>query len=280
MGSKIDCKKYHAERIESAAKKIDNYLNSNVNGIRPKFIIAYMGNDPASQVYMKGKINDCKLAGIDCKTLKIDEDISDSGAKALILNQIQAKRDAIILQLPLPNGRKADNIISAITPDTDVDGLVSGSRFKPCTALGVIKLLKANNIQIEGRHVVIVGRSNLVGKPTANLMIDNGATVTVCNSRTPNIGFHTRQADIIVSATGKADLITNNMIKDGVVLIDVGISRDNETGKIKGDISTDCYEKSSYYTTVPGGIGLVTRATLIDNIIDAWEYHNWLVNWR
>lgn len=277
MGNQLDCKKYHSEVIESSHKYIEEILSTGEVKERPKFLLSYIGNNPASQVYMRGKIKDCEAAGILVKQFEIKDETSRKAASSLKLEDMFHKYDGVILQLPLPCGYNSNEVLEAINPDKDIDGLVPGTKFKPCTALGVMRLLKKSNIDVQGKNVVILGRSKLVGRPLSDMMIEAGATTTVCNSKTKDIRKFTEIADIIVSATGQMNVVTPEIIKDGVVLIDVGITKCKEDEKLHGDIHPDCYEKSSYYTTVPGGIGLVTRATLIENIITSWDYYRKLI---
>lgn len=281
MGTKLDCKQYHEDVLNKAreliqATQTQEGSKESKKIPKPSLLIAYVGNDPASQTYMKGKIKDCESVGITVKQLEFKEDTTHKVASALKLETMFNQYHGVIFQLPVPEGYKADEILQSIKPNQDVDGLVDGTFFKPCTALGIVRLLKHSGIDIEGKHVVILGRSNLVGKPLMNLMVEQGATVTSCNSKTVDIKKYTTDADILVSATGKMHMITPNHIKDGAILIDVGITRGADD-KLHGDIHPDCYSKSSYYTTVPGGIGLVTRATLIENVIDSWNYSKYLI---
>ena len=281
MGTKLDCKQYHEDVLNKVRKLIQATQTQEESKEskkipKPSLLIAYVGNDPASQAYMRGKIKDCESVGITVKQLEFKEDTTHKVASALKLETMFNQYHGVIFQLPVPEGYKADEILQSIKPNQDVDGLVDGTSFKPCTALGIVRLLKHSGIDIEGKHVVILGRSNLVGKPLMNLMVEQGATVTSCNSKTVDIKKYTTDADILVSATGKMHMITPNHIKAGAILIDVGITRGTD-GKLHGDIHPDCYSKSSYYTTVPGGIGLVTRATLIENVIDSWNYSKYLI---
>lgn len=269
MGTLIDCKKYASDLKLKLTEKVSLY-NKNYNK-RPKCLIILIGDNQASKAYIRGKVNDFGGIGIESQILKLDETVSQADAIRKIEEMLELfNPDGVILQLPVPKHINSDILSSLYKSNQDIDGFKPDSTFRPCTPLGIMNLLKENNIHIVGKHVVILGRSNIVGKPLADMMLESDATVTVCHSKTENLANITRQADILISAVGKRNLVTPDMIKDGVVLVDVGINRD-ENNKIKGDISEECYEKSDRYTIVPGGIGLVTRITLCENIVTSFE---------
>lgn len=250
----------------------------------PKLAVVLVGEDPASQVYVRNKNNACEKVGLLHETIVLPGDTSMDQLLNVIdgLNKDEAV-DGILVQMPLPNGLNEEIVKQAVRVDKDVDGFhvenagkVSLGKFDeafvPCTPMGVVELLKRNGIEIAGKHVVIVGRSNLVGKPEALLMLSEDATVTVCHSKTPDLSDMTKQADILISAVGRKHTIHADMIKEGCVVVDVGINR-TETG-ICGDVDFDeCLGKASAMTPVPGGVGPMTIAMLLKNTMKAYRLH-------
>ncbi|MFA6989645.1 MAG: bifunctional 5,10-methylenetetrahydrofolate dehydrogenase/5,10-methenyltetrahydrofolate cyclohydrolase [Candidatus Gastranaerophilaceae bacterium] len=250
--------------------------------VKPTLAVIAVGNDPASEVYVKRKDEDAKQAGINSFIIKMPESISQIQLELKIDEFNNEKNiNAILVQFPLPKHINTFDIIQRIRPDKDVDGLHPLNVGKlqtglepyaiACTPLGIITLLEAYNIKVEGKHVVIVGRSNLVGKPLASLMLQKNATVTICHSKTQNIQNITSTADILVSAIGQPGLIKADWIKEGAVVIDVGINR-NDEGKLCGDVDfEEVKAKASYITPVPGGVGLMTRAMLVFNTLNLYN---------
>ncbi len=250
----------------------------------PKLAVVLVGEDPASQVYVRNKNNACEKVGLLHETIVLPGDTSMDQLLDVIdgLNKDEAV-DGILVQMPLPNGLNEEIVKQAVRVDKDVDGFhvenagkVSLGKFDeafvPCTPMGVVELLKRNGIEIAGKHVVIVGRSNLVGKPEALLMLSEDATVTVCHSKTPDLSAMTKQADILISAVGRKHTIHADMIKEGCVVVDVGINR-TENG-ICGDVDFDeCLGKASAMTPVPGGVGPMTIAMLLKNTMKAYRLH-------
>jgi methylenetetrahydrofolate dehydrogenase (NADP+)/methenyltetrahydrofolate cyclohydrolase len=273
------------EEIREETKKLI------ARGIKPGLVVVLVGEDPASAVYVRNKGKACEKAGILSETIKLPENTSEKDLLTLIdqLNN-DPQYHGILVQLPLPDHINESKVIELINPLKDVDcfhpanvgRLVSGKPYVlPCTPAGILKLLQANAISTEGKHVVIIGRSNIVGKPLANLLVQKSAqansTVTVVHSRTKDIAFHTRQADILIAAMGKANFVTEDMVKENVVIIDVGINRvsaDNEKGYIlAGDVDfNNVLPKVSMITPVPGGVGPMTIAMLLKNTLTAAEY--------
>ena len=255
-----------------------------------------VGDDPASHSYIKGKIRNCEELGIISRHFDLPQETSQAALLELIdrLNCDQSV-NGILVQLPLPSHINEDTVINAINPKKDVDGftptsagnlLIGQDGFVPCTPAGIIELLKRNHIKTQGAEVVIVGRSNLVGKPVANLLLrkseSGDATVTVCHSRTKNIKEHTLRADILIAAIGKAKFITADMVKEGAIVIDVGVNRIGtaENGKsiLAGDVDyTEVEKKVSYITPVPGGVGPMTIAMLMKNTVKATKMQNGLI---
>lgn len=241
--------------------------------------VVIVGDNPASKVYVNNKKKACKLVGIQSLEYGLPENTSEDELLNLIdrLNNYNYV-DGILVQLPLPRHINADKIIERINPKKDVDGFTTINTGKlwlgqydiaPCTAIGVIELLDYYNIDIAGKHCVIVGRSNIVGKPVAALMLERNATVTVCHSKTQNLYDITRTADILIVAVGKPKFITRDMVKDGAVVIDVGINRD-ENGKLYGDVDFEnVKDKTTAITPVPGGCGPMTVAMLVKNTLEA-----------
>lgn len=254
-------------------------------GRAPGLTVVLVGDSSASQTYVKFKERAADELGIFSQVIKKNEEISQGGLLNLIddLNN-DNKVDGILVQLPLPDHIDDKVIIEAIDPAKDVDGfhpintgrLFSGQkdklRFEACTPMGIIELLERVGIEIEGKKAVIVGRSNIVGKPIAHLLLDKNATVTICHSRTKDLAAEVLQADILIAAVGIADFINGDMLKDGVVVIDVGINRVD--GKLVGDVDFDsAVQKASYITPVPGGVGPMTIAMLMKNTVKARIAH-------
>lgn len=248
-------------------------------GIQPHLVVIIVGNDAASMTYVKNKKKACEDVGFKSTVIELPEETPEVD----LLEQIKELNEdltvhGILVQLPLPKHIDEQKVIDTISVKKDVDGfhpyqvgaLVSGLPcLKPCTPSGVIELLKAYNIDMAGRHAVIVGRSHIVGKPLIQLLLDENATVTVCHSRTQNLAEFTKSADILIVAIGRAHFITADMVKEGAVVIDVGINR-LETGKLVGDVLYDeVFEKASYITPVPGGVGPMTITMLLKNTLKA-----------
>ena len=239
--------------------------------------IIVVGNDPASQVYVRNKKKSCEEVGIKSVIYELSEDASEEDLLFLVdILSCDPFVHGILVQLPLPKHINETKVIAAIPTEKDVDGfhiknvgkLWTGKyNLVSCTPSGVIELLDYYNIDIEGKHCVIVGRSNIVGKPMAALMLERNATVTICHSRTNDLAQFTRQADILIVAIGRDKFITADMVKDGAVVVDVGINRD-ENGKLCGDVDFEnVKEKSAYITPVPGGCGPMTIAMLMKNTL-------------
>jgi len=260
------------------------------HGITPGLATILVGEDPASQVYVSSKRKTCEELGIKSIHTGFPADISQETLMGKI-DELNRNPDVhgILVQLPLPKHLDESKVLYAIDPDKDVDGfhpvnvgrLVTGDAiFLPCTPHGVQELLVRTGIQIEGAHVVVVGRSNIVGKPVANILLQKApganATVTICHTKTKDIGYFTRQADILIVAAGKPKAITADMVKEGAVVIDVGVNRIGQTKEGKailcGDVDFDTVkEKASYITPVPGGVGPMTIIMLMQNTVRAAE---------
>ena len=248
-------------------------------GITPGLATVQVGDDPASRIYVRNKVKACTAAGV----ASFHHDLPGTSSEADVLRLLDYLNHdpsvhGIIVQLPVPKHLDARRLSQAIAVAKDVDGfnwqnlgaLVEGAPgILPCTPRAAMMMLDSANIPVEGRHAVVVGRSNIVGKPVALLLIGRGATVTVCNSRTPDLGAITRLADILIVATGKAGLVTGAMVKPGAAVIDVGINR-TEAGKIVGDVLFDeAKEIAGWITPVPGGVGPMTVAMLVENTVNA-----------
>jgi len=244
-------------------------------GIVPGLAAVLVGSNPASEIYVRNKRKACGEAGIYSEEYKLPEETTESDLLSLIKELNEDKKiHGILVQLPLPKHINEAKILRAVSPLKDIDGfhpenvgyLVEGNpRFIPCTPHGIIRLLDYYKIEMQGKEAVVVGRSNIVGKPVALLLLHRHATVTICHSRTKPLEDVTRRADILVAAIGRANLITGDMVKEGVVVIDVGINR-NPDGKLTGDVDFEqVKEKASYITPVPGGVGPMTIAMLLWN---------------
>ncbi len=247
-------------------------------GIVPCLAVIQVGKDPASSVYVNNKKKACAYIGIESLSYELEEEITQEALLAIIeeLNHNNMV-NGILVQLPLPKHISEEAVIQAISPEKDVDGFhpetvgnmcIGSKGFLPCTPAGVIQLLKRSNIQIEGKECVVVGRSNIVGKPMAILLLRENGTVTIAHSRTKDLKDITRRADILVAAIGKPKFITSEYIKEGAVVIDVGIHR-NADNKLCGDVDfDDVIDKVSAITPVPGGVGPMTIAMLMNNCVE------------
>jgi methylenetetrahydrofolate dehydrogenase (NADP+)/methenyltetrahydrofolate cyclohydrolase len=249
--------------------------------IQPGLATVVVGDNPASKVYVRNKIRACGKVGLHAEVHELAGPASETEvlAKIEVLNADE-RIHGIIVQLPLPPAIDAHRVLQAISVDKDVDGfnwvnlgaLVDGqARLAPCTPLGIMRMLDHARVPIEGRHAVVIGRSSIVGKPLALMLISRGATVTVCNSKTPDLASFTRSADILVAAAGRARLVTADMVKRGAVVIDVGINRLPD-GKLAGDVDYEAVSaKVSAISPVPGGVGRMTVAMLVANTVAAAE---------
>lgn len=273
----IDGKALAAKCKAEVAKEVEGLSR------RPGLAVIIVGDNPASRTYVNSKRKDCDECGIYSEEYALP---ADAGQAALmeIIESLNGRPDidGILCQLPLPEGYDEEAVLLAIDPDKDVDGfhpinvgrLSTGqSCFAPCTPAGVMEMLKAYGVDPKGKECVVVGRSNIVGKPMAMLLLAAHGTVTVCHSRTEDLGAVCRRADILVAAVGKRDLITADMVKEGAVVIDVAMNR-NDAGKLCGDVDYPAVaEKASLITPVPGGVGPMTRAMLMVNTLEAARRH-------
>ncbi|NJS37420.1 MAG: bifunctional methylenetetrahydrofolate dehydrogenase/methenyltetrahydrofolate cyclohydrolase FolD [Brachymonas sp.] len=250
-------------------------------GITPGLAVVLVGDNPASQVYVRNKVKACADNGLHSVLEKHPADMSEADLLALVdrLNK-DASIHGILVQLPLPAHIDAQKVIESIAPEKDVDGfhvasagalMVGQPGFWPCTPYGCMKMLESIGYDLKGKHAVVIGRSNIVGKPMALMLLQKDATVTVCHSRTKDLKAQTLQADVIVAAVGKRDVLTFDMVKPGAVVIDVGMNRD-DAGKLCGDVDFEGVSKvASYITPVPGGVGPMTITMLLVNTIEAAE---------
>ena len=270
------------------AASIKEQLKEEINGRmdamgrRPKLVIISIGDDPASKVYVRNKIKAAEEVGIEVEHKIFGTTKKDFMAviSAIFFYNGYDKVDGIMVQLPLPKDWNERVIIDAIAPAKDVDGLTttnigrlrSGQDcLKPCTAQGIIDLCKYYSIELDGKDVTIIGRSNIVGKPLADLMMAEGATVTQCHSHTQHLRFHCHTADILVSAVGKPNFLGYHDVMEDTIVIDVGINRD-ENGRLCGDVDFEEVEgKAEHITPVPGGVGPMTVAELMKNVVQAWK---------
>ena len=246
---------------------------------KPVLGIVLVGKNPASEVYVSNKIRKAEYSGIKTNLHRLPENVKEDEVVALV-HKLNADEhiDGYIVQSPLPKQIDEKKILEAIIPEKDVDGwttvnlgnmFVGNDIYLPATPAGIIRLLEYYNVKIEGKHAVVVGRSNVVGKPAAMLLLRENATVTICHSKTENLAEHTKKADILVVAAGKPEMITGDMVKKGAVVIDVGINK-SEKG-IVGDVKFDDVIKKADCSPVPGGAGIMTVAMLLDNVVKAAE---------
>ena len=276
MAEIIDGKELAKNIREKLKDEVIELKNADIN---PKLAVIMVGDDKASKVYVKNKSKACEDVGIEYEEYLLPEDTRMEELLELIekLNNDETVH-GILVQSPLPQGLDANVAFRTISPKKDVDGFnpinvgklsLNQDCFVSCTPFGVIKMLEAYNIPIEGAHAVVVGRSNIVGKPLVQCLLNKNATVTVCHSRTKNLKEMTKQADILIAAIGKPKFVTADMVKDGAVVIDVGINRMDD-GKLVGDTDFEnIKEKASHITPVPGGVGPMTIAMLMHNVVKA-----------
>lgn len=277
MATIIDGKKVSAEVREEIKKESAEFESQ--TGIKPGLAVIIVGEDPASQIYVRNKAKACEEVGFYSEVHRLSENTSEEELLALVhsLNKNE-KIHGILVQSPLPKHLDESLIVNNIDYNKDVDAfhpvnvgkiMIGEYNFLPCTPAGVMELLKAYDIDVCGKEVVIVGRSNIVGKPQAMLMLHANATVTVCHSKTKNLSEVLKHADVVVMAIGRAKFLKGDMIKDGAVVIDVGMDRD-ENGKLCGDVDfEECEKKASFITPVPGGVGPMTITMLMKNTLTA-----------
>ncbi len=278
MAKIIDGKQIAAKVREEIKEKTALLMEQ---GVQPGLAVIIVGEDSASQVYVRNKIKACAEVGFYSENYELSADTTEEELLRLVekLNGDPAIH-GILVQLPLPKHLNEEKVIAAINPEKDVDAfhvrnvgkiMLGDYDFLPCTPAGVMKLLEYSGIDVAGKDCVIIGRSNIVGKPQAMLMLHANATVQICHSKTRDLAKKTAAADILVVAIGKAKFIKGDMIKEGAVVIDVGMDRD-ENGKLCGDVDFDsCFEKASYITPVPGGVGPMTITMLLQNTLSAAE---------
>ena len=266
---------------KALAQKVKERVRQEAAGLprRPGLAMVLVGEDPASHVYVRGKSRDCEQCGIYSETYDLPEKTTQTQLLALV-EELNGREDidGIIVELPLPAHLDERQVLEAVAPDKDVDCFhpfnagklfVGEKGFLPCTPAGIMELLEEYHIDPAGKRAVVVGRSNIVGKPVAMLLMKKDATVTICHSRTEGLAEICRQADILVAAVGKRGVLTADMVKEGAVVIDVAMNRD-EDGKLCGDLDhTATAEKAAYLSPVPGGVGPMTRAVLMENTLFA-----------
>ena len=280
----LDGKKVSAKVRKNLKLEVDNLKKE---GVKPKLAVILVGDDIASKVYVRNKNKACEEIGIEYEEFLLNTDTTMEELLNVIDNLNKNQNiDGILLQSPIPKHLDINKAFRAILPEKDVDGFhpinagklsIGEKCFVPCTPHGVVKIIEEYNIETEGKNVVIVGRSNIVGKPLIQCMLQKNATVTVCHSKTRNLEEFTKKADILIVAIGKQKFITENMVKEGVVVIDIGINR-NEEGKLVGDVDFDnVSKKASYITPVPGGVGPMTVAMLMENVVEAAKQNKYKI---
>lgn len=263
----VTCKDYVEMKKNELKKEIETFER------KPKLCVIQVGEDPASAVYVRNKKKTCDELGIEYEHAHITEyEHLDnySLAKFIMKKNMDNTIDGIILQLPIPKQFDEKFLTECITNAKDVDGFSKLSKFTPCTPKGIMDYLTYNNVEFSGKECVVIGRSNIVGKPLVNMLINEGATVTCCNSKTPDIRKHTNNADIVISAIGKANYFDESYFSSEQILVDVGINRD-ENDKLCGDITREAKESAKLATPVPGGVGLLTVASLMENTVEAYK---------
>lgn len=268
-----------AQKIRLELKKEVEKFNT-----KPKLAVILVGEDPASKVYVKNKSRACNEVGIQYEEYLLKSDITMESLLELI-EKLNNRKDVngILLQAPIPKHLNINKAFEKISPNKDVDGfnpvnigklLIGEDTFISCTPYGIIKMLEEYNIPLEGKNAVVIGRSNIVGKPLAQCLLNKNATVTICHSKTKELIQYTKNADILISAVGKQNLVTKEMVKHGATVIDVGMNRNSE-GKLCGDVDFEnVKEVSQYITPVPGGVGPMTIAMLMNNVVKAYKIQN------
>ena len=275
----IDGKQTAADIREDIKRQTAKLIEE--RGIQPGLAVVLVGEDPASQVYVRNKEKACISVGMYSEVHRLPEATTQDELLALIAELAANRRiHGILVQLPLPKHIDEKAVIAAIPPEKDVDGfhpvsvgnmVIGDECFLPCTPAGIIELIKRTGIDLVGKHAVVVGRSNIVGKPVAMLLLQEHATVTICHSRTPDLSAITRQADVLVAAVGRAKMIKREHVKPGAVVIDVGVNRLPD-GRLAGDVDyDDVLETASYITPVPGGVGPMTITMLLLNTLRSAE---------
>ncbi|MBQ6262894.1 MAG: bifunctional methylenetetrahydrofolate dehydrogenase/methenyltetrahydrofolate cyclohydrolase FolD [Clostridia bacterium] len=279
MAKIIDGREISRNTRENIKKRTSEYVEK--NGRAPGLAVVIVGEDPASQIYVRNKAKACEEVGFHSEVIRLPAEVTENELLSVIEKlKADGKIDGILVQLPLPRGLDPKVIIDAIPPEKDVDAfhvsnvgkIMLGEKcFHPCTPAGIMKMLEHEGISVDGKECVVVGRSNIVGKPMAMLLLHANGTVTICHSHTVNLKDITSRADILVAAVGKSKFITADMVKDGAVIIDVGMNRD-ENGKLSGDVDYENVEKkASAITPVPGGVGPMTITMLLENTLLAAE---------
>ena len=281
MAQIIDGKKISAEVKAGVAAEVAALKEK---GVSVGLAVVIVGNNPASRVYVNNKKKACAACGIDSYEYALPEETTEEELLRLIdqLNH-DSKVNGILVQLPVPKQIDDHKIIAAISPLKDVDAFTEGNvgkimigeyNFLPCTPAGCMDLIDSTGVSVDGKNCVVIGRSNIVGKPMAMLLLHRNGTVTICHSHTKNLREICSQADILVAAVGKAGFVTADMVKEGAVVIDVGMNR-NDEGKLCGDVDfEDCKNKAAYITPVPGGVGPMTIAMLMRNTLTAGKAHH------
>lgn len=277
----IDGKKVSAEVKQQVAEETKKLI---AQGVTPGLAVILVGDDPASRVYVNNKKKACELVGFKSVEYKLPAETTQEELLSLV-QELNNRKDinGILCQLPLPKGLDENAVIEAISPLKDVDAfhkqnvgriMIGDYDFLPCTPAGIMEMLKAYHISVDGKNCVVIGRSNIVGKPMAMLLLHQNGTVTICHSHTKNLMEIAKEADILVAAVGIPKFVTADMVKDGAVVIDVGMDRDEE-GKLCGDVDFDnVKDKCSFITPVPGGVGPMTIATLMKNTLKAAKLQN------
>ncbi|MDR0918785.1 MAG: bifunctional methylenetetrahydrofolate dehydrogenase/methenyltetrahydrofolate cyclohydrolase FolD [Oscillospiraceae bacterium] len=278
MAKIIDGKLVAAQVKEQIAQEVKTF------GKEVGLAVVIVGDNPASRVYVNSKKKDCEEVGIKSYEYALPQNTTQQELLDLVVKLNNDKNvDGILVQLPLPKQLDEKEILNAINPEKDVDAfhpvnvgkiMIGDYSFLPCTPAGVMELIHSAGVEVKGKHCVVIGRSNIVGKPMAMLLLHEHGTVTICHSRTQNISEITKQADILVAAVGIEKFVTADMVKDGAVVIDVGMNKDSE-GKLCGDVDyLPVSEKASFITPVPGGVGPMTRAMLLKNTLTAAKLSN------
>ena len=275
----IDGKQISATLKESIREQVAGFPEK--YGRVPHLVVVRVGEDPASVVYVRNKAKACEACGIENTTIVLPEETAEEALLQKVREfNADDSVDGILVQLPLPKHISEAKVIEAIAREKDVDGFHPGNvaglwqktpHMSPCTPAGIMKLLEAAGVDPKGKRAVVIGRSNIVGLPVAKMLLDANATVTICHTRTVDMPSVTREADILVVAAGRAKMVTADMVKDGAVVIDVGMDRDPETGKLCGDVDFDAVApKCSAITPVPGGVGPMTIACLMENTVQCF----------
>lgn len=263
----ITCKEYVTLKKEQLKKEVSTFVRP------PHLVVVQVGNDSASNSYIRSKQRTCEEVGIKMTHCHVEnyEEMDQYELESLVTDLDHDENvDGVIIQLPIPDKYNVEDLQMCVSPQKDVDGFRKDSEFEPCTPKGIVNYLKVNDINLSGKDIVVIGRSKIVGLPLVNMLIKEGATVSCCNSKTFDVKSYTHYASIVISAIGQANFFDKSYFKEGQIVVDVGINRD-DNGKLCGDVCKDVSERVELLTPVPGGVGTMTVVSLAENTVEAYK---------